>query len=100
MPKDVTGDWDVVQSNNHTLHLEISSENTRNGEFSGRANIHGKAGYTDLADTKVTNDDIRFRMGEGQYMGTFDSSGQLSGVTFNRADKGKQATWVCSSRRF
>lgn len=92
MPKDVRGKWDLHQSNGFTLHMEVDGQD-RDGTFNGKANVHGKAGFTDLADTRATDDEITFLMGRGRYVGRFDFQGRLTGTTFDTQNPGSQATW-------
>lgn len=92
MPKDVRGNWDLTQSNGFILHLEVAGQDG-DGTFNGKANVHGKAGFTDLTDTRATDDEITFLMGRGRYTGRFDFQGRLTGMTFDTANPNSQATW-------
>ncbi|OJF79723.1 hypothetical protein [Nocardia seriolae] len=92
MPRDVRGNWDLHQGNGFTLHMEIADEDGE-GSFDGRVNVHGKAGFTGLADTRATDDELTFQMGNGRYTGRFDFQGRLTGVTFDVAHPQSQATW-------
>ncbi|MFZ2529427.1 MAG: hypothetical protein WAX14_17525 [Rhodococcus sp. (in: high G+C Gram-positive bacteria)] len=92
MAKDVRGDWDLHQSNGFTLHVEVADEDP-DGSFTGKANVHGKAGFTPLTDTRATDDEFTFQMGPGRYTGRFDFQGRLTGITFDTAHPQSQATW-------
>ncbi|NEA54794.1 hypothetical protein G3I60_11720 [Streptomyces sp. SID13666] len=92
MAMDVRDKWDLNQSNGFTLHMEIAEEDD-DGFFSGRANIHGQAGFHDLTDARATDDEFTFLMGSGRYVGRFDFQGRLTGSTFDTAHPSSQATF-------
>jgi hypothetical protein len=92
MPEDVRGNWDLYQSNGFTVHMEVAEEDA-DGSFTGRATIHGKAGFTELVDTRATDSEITFQVGNGRYVGRFDFQGRLTGIAFDMTHPQNQATW-------
>jgi hypothetical protein len=107
MAHNVDGIWSLVQSNGFVVTVDIAQPRDPNGRLADGP-LHGAAkipGLFDLpiAETNLTGslrgDDFEFRADwpnetRGQYSGRFDPSGRLSGVTFDLANPGSQATWA------
>jgi hypothetical protein len=75
--------------------------NLADGALHGAAKIPGLFDLP-IAETNLTGvlrgDDFEFRADwpnqtKGQYSGRFDPTGRLSGITFDLANPGSQATW-------
>src|SRR6478736_905321 len=96
MPKNIVGQWDVVQSNGFTVHMEVNKL-AQNGSFGGTASVVGTAGVRELANGRVTDDEITFDVPvgnvTGRYTGRFDSGGRLTGNGFQIEHPEVQATW-------
>ncbi|WP_331749999.1 hypothetical protein OG963_43395 (plasmid) [Streptomyces sp. NBC_01707] len=101
MPKDVGGNWTLWQSDGFVLYMELRQDDL-SGNFAGRVNIRNKAGYTDVTDAHVSDEEFTFLMGPGRYNGRFDSNGFLSGITYDtRESQGMpQATWHAGEKKF
>jgi hypothetical protein len=107
MAHNVDGIWSLVQSNGFVVTVDITQPHDPSGQLADGP-LHGAAkipGLFDLpiAETNVTGmlrgDDFEFRADwpnetRGQYSGRFAPTGQLSGITFDLANPGSQATWA------
>ncbi|MEV6256725.1 hypothetical protein ACIHAX_19510 [Nocardia sp. NPDC051929] len=92
LPRDVTGTWNLHQGNSFTLHVDVVSEDG-DGTFNGKGNIHGQPGFIELTDTRATDDEITFQMGNGRYVGRFDFQGRLTGMVLDLAHPHSHAFW-------
>ncbi|MEV6256726.1 hypothetical protein ACIHAX_19515 [Nocardia sp. NPDC051929] len=92
MSRDVRGNWSLHQSNGFTVHVEVAGEDG-DGTFNGKGNIHGQPGFIEFTDTRATDDEITFQMGDGRYVGRFDFQGRLTGTTFDLSHPHSHATW-------
>jgi hypothetical protein len=103
MARDVDGAWQLAQSNGFTVEVDIvqprdGSGNLGDGDVHGGAKIvEGGSGEANL-EGNLAGDALEFRVhwpngAVGQYSGRYDASGSLSGVTFDIANPGSQATW-------
>jgi hypothetical protein len=106
MAHNVDGVWSLVQSNGFVVTVDIAQPRDPNGHFAdgplnGAAKIPGLFDLP-IAETNLTGmlrgDDFEFRADwpnetKGQYEGRFDPVGRLSGITFDLANPGSQATW-------
>ena len=59
MPKNVTGSFDVHQSNGFTVHLDVSDQ-AGDGRFTGEASRDGQQGPIFLHDAQATDHEITF----------------------------------------
>ena len=92
----VGGSWDVHQSNGFHLIFEIGQHPPDGQDLVGSATQDD--GTTGGGEGRVDGDSFHFRVewpngSVGVYDGTFNSEGVISGVTFDEANPGSQATW-------
>lgn len=113
MAHDVDGIWEIVQSNGFTVRVDIAqprdaSGNLADGDLHGAAKVVG-AGGVDLAEADLSGallgNSFEFTVAwpngsKGQYSGTFDAGGNLSGVTFDLEHPTSQATWFRQEPQF
>jgi len=112
MAHDVSGTWEIVQSNGYKVVVEITQqkdgrERPEDGDLSGFAHEitpHGTDVSDQLLAGKLDGDSfeivIDWQNGtKGQYSGSFDPIGNLSGVTFDVMHPAAQATWFRSPPR-
>ena len=96
----VQGQWDLRQSNNIIVHLDIRPPRP-DGSFVATAtygNVQG-AGFGLVRDNQFTVQ-IRWTAGtEGAYIGVFDEAGKLRGATFDVTNPQSTASWS-SDRSF
>jgi hypothetical protein len=108
MAHDVSGIWNIKQSNGYTVQVNIEQPRFDNvvldGPLSGTAQEYTPHG-TDISNPNQTLQDgkldgdafvIRINWGNdtlGHYSGFFDPFGRLSGVTYDEMHPGAQATW-------
>ena len=107
MAHNVDGIWSLVQSNGFVVTVDIAQPRDPNGRLTD-GSLHGAAKIPGLFDLPIaeTNlagmlrgDDFEFEADwpnetRGQYTGRFDLTGRLSGITFDLANPGSQATWA------
>jgi hypothetical protein len=101
MPKDVTGEWTVVQSNGFQVKIHVEGQSGETCE--GKATLGGTR--VDLVNAWATDSEFVFTVVwpgpfRGRYSGRFDLEGYLAGVTFDENNPLSQATWVCPDKRF
>ncbi len=95
MERDINGQWSISQSTGHELVFDIVQDSDGSLHGSGRvlggreANGSGQLTGNAFLFTVDWNNNGR----GGQYSGTFDGQGRLSGVTFDIDHPGSQATW-------
>ena len=95
MARDINGQWRITQSNGFELMFYIVQESDGRLHWSGQiiggmeANGSGQLDGNAFVYTVDWNNNGR----GGQYSGTFDAEGRLSGVTFDIDNPGSQATW-------
>jgi hypothetical protein len=108
MAHDVHGVWDIVQSNNYRVRVDINqsmdgSNNLLDGPLTGSAQEytpHGTPISNQQLSQGMLSGDFFFILidwmngTKGQYSGTFDPAGNLSGVTFDVDTPTAQATWI------
>jgi hypothetical protein len=93
--RDINGQWTITQSNGFEVMFDIVQEPDGtlrgSGEIIGGkvANASGQLTGNAFVYTVDWNDNGK----GGQYSGTFDAEGRLSGVTFDVDNPGSQATW-------
>src|SRR5262249_32105138 len=97
---DVRGDFTLQQSNaTVALHLD---QRYRQNEWADSEQLTGRATTSGMWSTEFSgslreNDFylvIKWNTGSvGEYHGTFNHEGRLSGATFDRANPNSQATW-------
>jgi hypothetical protein len=113
MAHDVSGSWEIVQSNGFRVAVNINQpvetplgpngplRLLTDGLLTGTADEITPRG-TDVSHQSLTGELIgdSFEIvvdwnngTKGQYSGTFDPAGNLSGVTFDVNHPGSQATW-------
>ena len=107
MAHDVHGIWNIVQSNGYRVQVNIEQSEVNgvlvDGHLKGFASEFTPHG-TDISDQMLSSGTLSgdsFVMvidwnnnTVGVYSGTFDPSGNLSGVTFDQVTPSAQATWV------
>jgi len=112
MAHDVDGIWELVQSNGFGVRVDIAQAQDASGLADG--DLHGAAkeldpSGTELAEANLSralhSDSVEFTVAwpngtQGQYSGTFDAGGHLSGVTFDIANPTSQATWFRREPQF
>ena len=95
MARDINGQWKITQSNGFELMFDIVQEPDGTLRGSGQvvggreANASGQLNGNAFVYTIDWNNNGR----GGQYSGTFNDEGRLSGVTFDLDNPGSQATW-------
>jgi len=105
---DVSGSWNIDQGTHYVVAVQITQDG---GQISGSAS-YSPTGYAGprggfLDDTvssmeahgTVTDTDFSFVIDwnngtRGQYSGTFQADGRLTGMTFDTEDLESQATWI------
>jgi len=107
MAHDVSGIWDIVQSNEYRVRVNIAQPrdfdgNLADGDLTGFASEITPHG-TDVSDQTLDGGELSGDAFEivvdwqngtkGQYSGNFDPAGNLSGVTFDVKHPTAQATW-------
>jgi hypothetical protein len=106
MAHNVDGIWELVQSNGFGVQVDIVQSRDAGGALAdgalrGAAKELNSAG-TELAEANLSGalsgNSFEFTVAwpngsEGQYSGSFDAVGHLSGVTFDVAHPTSQATW-------
>ena len=106
MAHNVSGAWEIVQSNQYKVRVVIAQQldffnNPADGDLSGWASEITPHG-TDVSDQrlsgKLTGDDFEIVVDwqngtKGQYSGHFDPVGNLTGVTFDVSHPTAQASW-------
>jgi hypothetical protein len=107
MPNNVSGIWDIVQSNGYRVRVNIVQPvdvngNPQDGGLAGLASEITPKG-TDVSDQHLSGslngDDFEITVdwhngSIGQYSGHFDPVGHLTGVTFDLHNPSAQATWL------
>ena len=107
---DVRGDFQIFQSNGFTVFLHLDQafpqhESSEAESFKGSAQAAGLFS-TDVSGATRNNEFhvvIMWNQGSvGEYHGTFNFMGRLSGVTFDQTHPQSQATWFANKdfRRF
>lgn len=93
---DVSGKWDAYQSNGFVTHFDIQQSGTELrgiGNHSGNVNGRGE-GSVDGSQFLFT---VTWDNGTiGEYSGTFNKIGRITGVGFDKAHPESQATWYSS----
>jgi hypothetical protein len=106
MAHDVSGPWEIVQSNAYKVRVVIAQQrdfnnNPADGDLTGWASEITPHG-TDVSDQHLSGslngDDFEIVVDwdngtKGQYSGHFDPIGNLTGVTFDVNHPSAQATW-------
>ncbi len=103
-----SGAWTANQSNNWGTRFNL--DQTNSGQLSGDATAFPLGGGDEMFGTVDSSDSlvqgnrvqivVDWNQGSrGQYNGTFDLGGRLSGNTFDLANPSSQATWF-SDRTF
>ncbi|MGP3979473.1 hypothetical protein [Streptomyces sp. KR80] len=104
MTKDVRGTWSFTQSNGPVVKMAIDRQ-FNNGSIDGNTATYDHPGGPisqdsgPIASSKVTDTQIIFRVNwssgtHGQYTGTFDVDGNLTGIGHAVNNPASQATWV------
>ena len=102
MPKNVTGNFDVHQSNGFTVHIDVIDQ-AEDGRLTGEASRDGQTGPIFFHDAFATDDEITFLLtaedAEGpdpvaRYTGRFDFAGRLTGISFDVRNPNTQGTWI------
>ena len=111
MAHDVDGFWELVQSNHYRVQLNIEQPRDSHGQLAD-GKLTGTAqevtpkgtpqGQTPFQNAQLNGDFFVFSVdwgngSIGEYSGTFDLLGHLSGVTFDANNVHVQATWVRST---
>lgn len=107
MTHNVSGIWDIVQSNNYRVRVNIIQTQfdggPGDGDLTGTAQEFTPHG-TDVSDQNISSGtlsgdsfviQIDWMNGSvGKYSGFFDPTGHLGGVTYDINNPSAQATWV------
>ena len=105
MAHHIDHEWDLAQSNGFTVRMLIGQARDANGHltdgsFKGSARIvhGGHPMEANIEEGRLNGDELAFKVrwpsgAMGQYIGRFDGSGHLTGVTFDVAHPHSQATW-------
>lgn len=108
MAHDVSGIWNIKQSNGYTVQVNIDQPKSGNVVLDG--NLTGTAQEFTPLGTDISNPNQRLEDGKldgdsfviridwgnntlGHYSGNFDPFGRLSGVTYDELNPHAQATW-------
>jgi hypothetical protein len=101
MAQNVDGQWSLVQSNGFTVEVDVVQARDPSGNLADGP-VHGSAlqvgdGESNL-NGALNGDSLEFEVdwpngARGQYSGTFDAGGNLSGITYDLTNPGSQATW-------
>ena len=92
---DVSGNWDAHQSNGFIVNFDIQQTGTM---LRGVA-THSGGSVRGTVEGSVHNNQfrvsVRWNNGTiGEYNGTFNSTGRITGMTFDGNHPGSQATWA------
>jgi hypothetical protein len=113
MAHDVSGSWEIVQSNGYRVALDITQPRETQFGPNGPIGLLADGLLTGTADeitpkgTDVSRQSLTGELlgdsfeivvdwhngSKGQYSGNFDPAGHLSGVTFDVNNPKAQATW-------
>ncbi len=99
MSNSIAGEWTLAQSNGYTVKMTIFPQD--NGGYLGNAEVVGGGPHmiATADDLSFNGVGLSFKVkwpnggAIGQYIGQYDGSGNLTGVTFDVAHPNSQATW-------
>ena len=95
MVRDINGQWTLTQSNGFEVMFDIVEESDGRLRGSGQVigGVEANASGQLIGNAFVYTVDWDNNGRGGQYSGTFDAQGRLSGVTFEVDDPRNQFTW-------
>ncbi len=99
--RDLGGSWELVQSSGHRVRSQVDL-NTTTGHMNGQSREGHQVGTFEgtTSDTECRFTIHRGNGHIGNYHGTFDSLGFLSGFVFDQTNPTSQATWVVPDKHF
>ena len=92
----VAGDWDIIQSNGFTVHVHLTQDGDR---LFGSASVGASAAEV-TEESRIDGNACLIVLrwepaggSVGEYHGFIGVNRRLTGVTFDRAHPGSQASW-------